>query len=250
MQFRNQTLIVVGIVILVIICMLAICVTAAGIFGFGYLKKDTAEPAPTLQSLFPEETEIPVQTEGNLETAERTLPFYDDFSNPDPSWFMRDDDISFFEYTQGGLRMFLNKDDYLTFTAVDVFAEDVIVEVDAQKIAGPEDNSYGVVCRQQGDTYYYFEITSDGYYKIARFVDDEYYEILPWTETEAILPGNGLNHIRIECVGTTLAMYVNGISLAEVQDNAIQDGYVGLVVGSFENPGVDLLFDNFYAASP
>lgn len=245
MKSNNRNLLLIAIVVLISFCVLGVCITAAGIAGFRFLNKNTSEPSIPPTALAPTALpDVEPPSPGN------PIQFFDDFTNPDPSWFLQDDEISTTQFANGGLRLLLNEPDYLTFTSVDVFAEDIIIEVEAKKIGGPEENSFGVVCRQQGETYYYFEITSDGYYKIASFVGDEYHEIVPWTETNAIHPGNRVNHIRAECVGSNLMLIVNGSTLTRVQDTAIQDGYVGLVVGTFETPGVDILFDNFQAVSP
>jgi hypothetical protein len=249
MTSKNQAPLLIAAVVVVIICVIAVCVIATGLIGFNFLKRADSQAVPTLQSFATvEPPEVVIQDDDS--PIDRGLPFFDDFSDPDPSWFTQSDEINIIEFARGGLRMFLDKPDYLTFTSVDLFVEDVVIDVDVQKIGGPNDNSFGVVCRQQGETYYYFEVTSDGYYKIARLVEDEYYEIVPWEETQVILPGNGLNHIQAACVGTTLSLKVNDTLLVEAQDNAILDGYIGLMVGTFDTPGVDILFDNFQATSP
>jgi hypothetical protein len=211
---------------------------------------DTPPPTP---SAAPTATQIlaPTSDQPVIEPEPEILspPFIDDFSEP-ADWYVDRDEISIIEYAYAGLRMYLNKPDYLTFTNVNVFAEDVIIEVDAEKIGGPDDNSFGVVCRQIEDTYYYFEISSDGFYAIGKFINNEFSEILPWGESEAINQGNATNLIHVECVGNTLRFAANGILLAEAQDDSIRDGYLGLVVGTFEIAGVDILFDNFKAFPP
>jgi len=146
--------------------------------------------------------------------------------------------------------MRLDKANKLTFSGVPVYASDVIIEVDVQNVGTTDDNSFGVYCRANGDSYYYMEATSDGYYKIARFVEDEYSELVPWTVTTAIRAGRTVNHLRVECVTNTLLFYANGTLLSQVRDNTFSAGYIGLMAGSFDTPGVDVLFDNFSAVAP
>jgi len=56
--------------------------------------------------------------------------------------------------------------------------------------------------------------------------------------------------VRADCVGSTLTLYVNGEKLEQVTDSTFDSGDVGLLGGSFETGGVDLLFDNFIVYQP
>jgi hypothetical protein len=47
-----------------------------------------------------------------------------------------------------------------------------------------------------------------------------------------------------------VSLYVNGEQLAQVQDARLTHGDVGLLAGSFDDPGVDVIFDNFVAIQP
>jgi len=66
----------------------------------------------------------------------------------------------------------------------------------------------------------------------------------------AIPKGHVGVHLRADCVGNNLALFVNGQHLVTVQDDAFSDGDVGLLVGTFDTPGADLLFDNFVVYKP
>ena len=207
---------------------------------------------PTAPPLLPITPQPPDRPEGNgSDSPTYDLPFGDDFSDPNTGWYVKRDADIVMDYEMGGFRLFVDKTDWLVFTNVGVYVEDVVIQVAARKVGGPDDNSFGVVCRQNGDTHYYFEITSDGYYTISGFLDDEYFEIVPWEESDVIQQGDALNLLRVECVGNTLRLIANGMLLAEVQDfNIAGPGYIGLMAGSFELPGVDILFDEFLALAP
>jgi len=46
---------------------------------------------------------------------------------------------------------------------------DVQVEVDAARLAGPEQNLFGLVCRSSNiSNFYFFAISSDGYYALGK----------------------------------------------------------------------------------
>jgi hypothetical protein len=68
--------------------------------------------------------------------------------------------------------------------------------------------------------------------------------------SSVIHTGTARNHVRGDCIGNTLTLYVNGVKLAEVQDSSLGIGDVGILAGSFDQPGVDILFNNFIVKKP
>jgi len=65
-----------------------------------------------------------------------------------------------------------------------------------------------------------------------------------------IKTGLAVNHLRADCMGNTLTFYVNGFQLAQVQDSTLASGDIGLLAGTFAQPGVDVVFDNFVVLQP
>ena len=90
-------------------------------------------------------------------------------------------------------------------------------------------------------------ISSDGYYGIIKILDGSYHLLNDHTlqYSEAIKQGGETNQIQALCSGSELTLKVNGEELASVQDSDISSGGVGLISGSYDTPGVDILFDNF-----
>jgi hypothetical protein len=179
--------------------------------------------------------------------------FQDDFSDTSSGWDRVHDPNGVTDYEDGVYRIWVNT------TNTDVWANpgldftDVRIEVDATKVDGDDNNDYGLVCRyQDGDNYYFFVISSDGYYGIGKVVKGE----LKLLGSEAMLPnesihkGNAANHLRADCSGSMLRMYVNGEMIAEQQDGEFASGDVGLLAGSFDAPGTDIHFDNFVVLKP
>jgi hypothetical protein len=62
--------------------------------------------------------------------------------------------------------------------------------------------------------------------------------------------GLAVNHLRADCVGDTLTFYVNGFQVAQAQDATLPSGDVGILAGSFDTTGVDIVFDNFVVLQP
>jgi hypothetical protein len=69
-------------------------------------------------------------------------------------------------------------------------------------------------------------------------------------ESDYITHGAVTNHIRFDCVGSTLTLYVNGFVVDQQTDTDYTTGNVGLLAGTFKTPGTDVLFDNFYVYKP
>ena len=180
--------------------------------------------------------------------------FQDDFSDPSSGWLQGEDDIGTAEYFNGGFRIYVTSDHAakLSILRLQPFT-DVRLEVEATKVAGPDDNDFGLVCRYlDEDNFYFLEISSDGYYGIGKYKNDELIlmSATQMQSSEAIVQGAAKNSLRADCIGNSLSLYVNGVKLAEVSDSEFGAGNVGLIAGTFETPGVDIFFDNFTIFMP
>ncbi len=65
-----------------------------------------------------------------------------------------------------------------------------------------------------------------------------------------VVETDGVNHLRADCIGSALTFYVNDALVASTQDADFATGGVGVLAGSFEEPGVDVLFQNFVVLQP
>jgi hypothetical protein len=194
---------------------------------------------------------------GSEETSDTTsskVLFQDDFSDPDSGWDRVNDGEGINDYYNGGYRILVNTPNWYFWSNPGKSFTDVIIEVDAQKIAGPEENDMGIICRYQDlDNFYFFTIASDGYYGISKFKDGSEYMIgmdeLKFND-KIINLGDSTNRIRVECIGDNLTLYANGKILADVQDSDFGTGDVGLIAGTYDAPGADVLFDNYIVLKP
>jgi len=179
--------------------------------------------------------------------------FIDDFSNPASGWDRDRNDDHIIDYENGSYRIRVNKPHWTFWANPNKnFDGDVIVEVDATKTGGPDDNEFGVICRYQNtDNFYLFTISSDGFAIISKIQDGKSVGLSSemMQSTDAIHQGAASNHIRAECKGNSLTLFVNDEEVANAVDSSFANGDVGLIVSAFDTPGVDILFDNFSAAS-
>jgi hypothetical protein len=178
--------------------------------------------------------------------------FQDDFARPISGWNRFTAAEGTMDYDAAGYRMLVNAPNTNFWSTPNKNFADVRMEVDAGKLGGPDENRIGLVCRFTGDDYYFFLISSDGYYGIGIYTGGQAV-LLGQSELQLnsnIKKGLAVNHLRADCTGDTLTFYVNGFQVVSVQDARLKSGDVGLLAGTFTQTGVDVIFDNFVALKP
>ncbi len=179
--------------------------------------------------------------------------FKDDFSDTTGGWAWTASTNGVMGFHSGNFRFVVNTVNYDLWTTPGKDFRDARIEVDAARLAGPAENRFGLICRYQGgQDFYFFIISSDGYYAIGKVKGGQ--RTLLGQESmafnAAIQTGQIPNHLRADCVGAALTMYVNGMPVAVAQDTDFPTGDVGMLAGAFDTPGVDVLFDNFVVIKP
>jgi hypothetical protein len=181
------------------------------------------------------------------------VKFEDDFSKTDSGWDRITDPDGITDYDNGGYRIqVLTPNAELCANPGKNF-DDVRIEADAVRQSGPDDNDFGLICRYQDiDNFYYMLITTDGYYGIIK-VEKGQMVLLGGKElasSKHIKGGNAINRLRADCVGDTLTLYVNGQQLDSQKDSTFAMGDVGLIAGTYDDPGTNIYFDNFKVFEP
>lgn len=184
-----------------------------------------------------------------------TILMQDDFSDTKGGWTVFSDAEGINDYHDGGFRILVSRENYYFWSNPGRSYSDVIIEVDGKKLAGPDENDYGVICRYQEDTgnFYFFTISSDGYYGVSKYINDEE-SLIGMSEmgknSNVILGGDAVNRIKATCKGNSLTLEVNGTVLVDVADSDLTSGDIGLIAGTYGTPGVDVLFDNLVVFKP
>jgi len=179
--------------------------------------------------------------------------YYDDFSDPSSGWPSYRSDSAVTDYTAGSYRIFVNVPKQMLWVNPYLYFTDVSLEVQANKVAGPDDNYFGLICRYQDQNNFYFlVISSDGFYGIGKLSngDSLWIGMDSWQYSQAIHQGETTNLLRADCVGNALSLYANDTLLATVTDDDFSAGDIGLLVGTLDNYGADILFDNLAANLP
>lgn len=179
--------------------------------------------------------------------------FEDDFSTRDQGWTTLHNEQGIMGYDAGGFRFHVDGAEVNYWATPGLNFGDVRVEVDLVPYTGPVENKMGLLCRYRDDqNFYFFVISADGYYALGKVYKGE--QSLVGQDamrySSAIQQGVALNHLRADCDGNTLRFYINDAPVALVEDDSLVEGDVGLLVGTFEEGGLDVLFDNFVVLQP
>jgi len=193
-------------------------------------------------------------TDGNTTTGEpNRVLFQDDFSDDKSGWKTLREGQGIIDYENGGFRIFVpeTKIDYWTVAGLNF--GDVHIETDVTKTGGPDDNDFGIICRYQDEENFYgLLISSDGYYGVSKMKNGEHNIVgsdgMQFSDT--IRTGATTNRIGADCIGKRIVLYINGELLVEVEDGDFQSGDIGLMAGTFDSAGVDILFDNLVVTKP
>jgi hypothetical protein len=187
-------------------------------------------------------------------TAYQQVLFSDNFSDPSKNWDQVNSDSGSTDYFDGAYRILVNVINSKAWASPgnESFI-DTRIEVNATKNSGPDNNDFGIICRYlDADRFYYAVISSDGYYGIMKMTASGAMLIgkESMLESNAILKGSVTNHLRLDCIGSTITLYVNGNQVDQQSDMDYTTGNVGLLAGTFDTPGADILFDNFFVYKP
>ncbi len=197
-------------------------------------------------------TNTPTNTPTDTPTASPTPDFLysEDFDDPDSGWYEAEDDVVLFEYSDGGYRMKVKTPRIIarTLSPEEADYSDVKIEVDGTKIGGPKHSELGLIARYvDKNNFYVFLISTDGMAQIQKKENGTYSGISSKSMKSVDgINADTLNHIVAVCDGDKLELYANGNLVASATDDSFREGQIGLVVGTADLGGADILFDNLF----
>lgn len=224
------------------------------------LERRNETPMPTSE-MISTNTSLPTQETPNQLEIENIMPeniiYSNDFSNGDGGFpigttvdgskeMMQSiiNDEYHWEYT--GFADVLTKlvpDDLQTLS-------DFEVSVDVEIIGTEEPSSIGLIVRHSSDQYYYFGIRPKQ--QVYLMAENEYTDG-KWVWSN--FPGNegisssilseGFNNLKVVANNDRLTFYVNGNLIADIVDDRIKNGNIGLLVYSRKNIPTTFVVDNF-----
>ena len=177
--------------------------------------------------------------------------YHDEFENNTTGWDRVSNSNGIMDYDSGGYRILIQQPSFNLWSTPEKNFSDVRVEADVTRLNGPEENRSGLICRYQKADYYFFIISSDGFYAIGKFIGGNTI-LLGQSEMQAseFIQTGSMNHLRADCIGDRLTFFVNFNEVASAQDTDFASGDIGLLAGSFSESGVDVSFDNFVVMQP
>lgn len=113
---------------------------------------------------------------------------------------------------------------------------------------------YGFNCRETpAGNYYTIFITTDGYYGFGENRNGKLtiLESHKLPELEPPIDPKGTNHVRGDCRGNALTLYINGVAIDRTTVPGLGVGLVGMMVGTRpEDEKITVLFDNLVIYGP
>lgn len=187
-----------------------------------------------------------INTAQAQETPTGQIVFEDDFTSPGLWATIEDTDFTI-GYVNNNYRIFNNFFDSYVSSVRSSPLSDVRVEVDVNRVAGPESGYYGAVCRWQDiHNYYAMVISQDGTAGIVRIQGGVETFI---AQEEVEFNAEEWNTIGGICAGNTITLLLNGENVLEARDGAFTAGAIGMMVGTRAEAGVDVHFDRFVLAA-
>lgn len=120
---------------------------------------------------------------------------------------------------------------------------DFRLDIDARRVAGPDNGVIGIVFRIQqpiagATTFerYNFTITPEGFYSLTMIKTDGTATIIaPRTVSQAIRKGDALNHLTVIAKGSQLTLAINDETVGTFSGQVVAPGGVGVYVGNPPN---------------
>lgn len=211
------------------------------------LTSTSLPPTPTLTPTSPPPTETAVGVEAGV------ILFEDDFSNVNSGWDRAGDEDGFTDYVDDTYHIQIARANILWFTNPYRYFDDVRVEVDTVLYDGSEDNAFGIICAYEDiENFFIALISSNGYYGFLQSLDGdfEYIGYDGMITSSAINLGGAPNHMRVDCIDSTISLYVNGEFVDAIAGLDLTSGDVGLYGESFGDAFTEIEFDNFVVFEP
>ena len=213
-------------------------------------------PDPTRTSI-PSPTRAPTRTPLPVMTPYSKIALRDDFNNPSSGWDRVNSSDLFLDFVDGGYRIFIGQSGSGHTSWIKDGYADVNVEVDAKKVAGPDDGRFGVLCRAKDNVGAYgFAIDVLGDFEIQKYnfsqSEGSVRTLVHGTASPNPIVSTDVTHIRADCVGNLLSFYLGDRALARVTDGDFKSGGFGVVAltGDSDEAGVDMLFSHFVVRTP
>jgi hypothetical protein len=140
-----------------------------------------------------------------------------------------------------------------TFCEEEYFS-DFVLEVEAARVDGTNNNGYGLLFRGEQDIAYAFLVSSDQYYCLTYInlanLEEDYGLLGCWLPLAEINGGSHANNLRVVAIDNRLELYVNDILVGSLLEGTQLSGKIGFVASAYEGNGTQITFDNVRVTEP
>jgi hypothetical protein len=189
-----------------------------------------------------------------FESPSGAVLYQDDFSDSSSGWEnFHDPEKGTMDYFDSFYRVQVLGEYQMLTTGPGLKFTDVKLASDMLKVVGSTNDMFGLVCRMEDQqNFYFFVISSDGYYGIGKVIDGVQSMLgsTGMVPSEIISMGMAKNHLQADCIGKNLILSINGQELVSTEDVEISAGDVGIIVGTMQDSENVVLFDNFSVINP
>ena len=229
----------------------ALTASPASGYSFDYWSGSASGTHPTITVIMDTDKSLTANFETTSPVSE--VLFFDDFTDEAGPWYTFSDENGTVFYENGWLHLVnYTLAPVVTHTRAYQHFTDFILEVDTKLVAGTDDNWHSVALRyQDDDNYYTAGVSADGYYAIAKHVHGDLIDLVEPAYSGHIRRGsNVINSIRIECVGSSVKLSVNGHLLTTVTDATFSGGDIALVATSLAGGSTEIAFGSLVVTRP
>ena len=216
------------------------------------LPEPTATPElvvpPTTASSIPR----PTRDVGAAPTPTLSAEGYFDPFDEVGGWATGSEDEVVADVVDGVYRFNLIAADSFYWATADQEFADGFYSVTATAVSGPLDNGFGMMfmVNNSTDSFYAFEISSDGYVSIY-YCGEACETFIPlvddgWFPSPAVNQGlNERNTLLVQVANGDMIFYVNDEEVGQVRDRTLTSGDIGFLVETFDDGDVVIEFDDF-----
>ena len=175
------------------------------------------------------------------------LRFDEPFDDNRNNWgvAIEGEDVFYKPPEDGEYCILIKRDNFTAWEWYEPFRTDEFVAEVACTVSGADDASCGLGFGPDGDNIYWYEISPTSQtFGLFVLENDEWQDMLVEWDTSRNINPNGQNYMSLERVNGVVSMYVNGVLIAQVEDDRFPEGRVGIGGSTYDEGNATICLDN------
>jgi hypothetical protein len=108
-----------------------------------------------------------------------------------------------------------------------------LIECDCEWMSGAENSPFGVVFGGEGNNFFTFNISANGFYSLFRYVDRELEKLIDWTDSD-VIDGYGINHLEIQRNVDEIILRINHEEVERIERDPFFGQHFGFYVNNIQ----------------